>query len=606
MASQDADNAPFIPVTRPKALKKACFIPQGDNGAKPEVDTEIRIVFQLPNKPRDTFNPAYSIKQLFSEWIKHDASIAIHSLTDDNLLYPAHKPFPTKETDFQQFFLVHSIPKCPTRQNLITIGCCILSTKTVTEVKKSILDDSTMMDWLNQHHVFLEADTLGHEAVRTIGYFFNVHPRLTHKTSFKANIRASLAQVTMMPEEVIDLDPLAKHFYDEKEANHTDDIDLETAIDLYDAEPTDIYIPPFELLITNVGYSTGTTQVSMRTLGIKTNVAHGKLLHELLLCMATTRTDNPILKYVPVGMAYTIGPEHYKQLIRANNAYLTSLASIPIIGISDNTLEQTIPVQHPTLSNYRLTIKEVLLCNDWCVNIEPTETDGKIFVLTTKAKLDIARQWLDENLPVIFTHHLPKNPTFTPDPDNPIAKHTDQQHITTTLLDYADALKATLPPSQLQNMAQTSKYARPPPNRPPPLVNISYKEAITRNNTPTNNPNTNNSTKKWCTQDNTSTTTKVTNNLTDNNPTAVALADLKQEILSTVRQDIAQLMQREIAPMKQEIANLTTNNQTLNNTMVQLQQQMAAFSAQMATYMQQITQPPLAQPHSASSGGGAR
>jgi len=106
-----------------------------------------------------------------------------------------------------------------------------------------------------------------------------------------------------------------------------------------------------------------------------------------------------------------------------------------------------------------MMIKDVLLQNDWCVNIEPTKTNRKIFVLTTKSNLDIACQWLDENLLIIFTHHLPKNHTFTPDPDNPIAKCTDQQHLTSTLLDYTEALKATLPPSQLQQNTNASKFA---------------------------------------------------------------------------------------------------------------------------------------------------
>ncbi len=212
--------------------------------------------------------------------------------------------------------------------------------------------------------------------------------------------------------------------------------------------------------------------------------------------MANNKMDNPVLKYVPVGMAYTMGPEPYKQLILANNAYLSSIASIPVVGISDDTLYRTIPVQHPTLPNHHMTIKDVLLQNEWCVNIEPMETEGKIFVLTTKPNLDVARQWLDENLPIIFTHHLPKNSTFVPDPENPIAKGTDQQHLTSTLLDYADALKATLPPSQLQTSMKTSKFARPPPNRPPPLINISYKQAATNGTATNTNQNNNNTPKK--------------------------------------------------------------------------------------------------------------
>jgi len=122
-----------------------------------------------------------------------------------------------------------------------------------------------------------------------------------------------------------------------------EDNDLETEMDLYNAELTDIYIPPFEFLITNVGYGTGTTRVTTHMLSIKTNVTHGKVLHEMLLRMANNKNDNPVLKYVPVGMAYTIGLETYKQLILANNAYLSSLASISVVDISNDTLERTIP-----------------------------------------------------------------------------------------------------------------------------------------------------------------------------------------------------------------------------------------------------------------------
>jgi len=154
----------------------------------------------------------------------------------------------------------------------------------------------------------------------------------------------------MSLEEVIDLDPLAQHFYGAKESN------------LYNAKPTNIYIPPFEFLIANVGYGTGTTRVATCMLSIKMNVTHGKLLHEMLLQMANNKTNNPVLKYVPVGTAYTIGLESYKQLILANNAYLTLLASIPVVGISDDTLKRTIPIQQPLHDNQRCIAPEQMVC----------------------------------------------------------------------------------------------------------------------------------------------------------------------------------------------------------------------------------------------------
>jgi len=79
-------------------------------------------------------------------------------------------------------------------------------------------------------------------------------------------------------------------------------------------------LPPYILLLPLVGYGTGTNQVATHTLGIKTNVVYGNLLHKLLLCMANTITNKPCLKYVLIGTTKIIGLEPYKQFICANNA----------------------------------------------------------------------------------------------------------------------------------------------------------------------------------------------------------------------------------------------------------------------------------------------
>jgi len=323
MALLDADNDPFIPVTRPKPTKKPrSTLPQGSY-AKPEIDMEPRISFEQPRQPRATFNPAHRVKQLITKWIHHDNTLAIQALTNDDILFPVHEPFLMKESDFVSFFYVHLIPN-RTRQNLVTIGCHVHTTKTISKLKKSILEDHTMMEWLTTNHVYLEADSLGHETICTIGYFFHVHPTITHYDSFKANIRDALEQVKLPKSEVIQLDPLASSFYDDD----NDDEDVDAMIDLVETP----YIPPFEFFITPIGHSSGTTRIATHTLAIKTNVTHGKLLHELLIRMDKNNTDNPMMKFIPVSIATTLGPEHYKQMICANHAYLASLATIPVVG----------------------------------------------------------------------------------------------------------------------------------------------------------------------------------------------------------------------------------------------------------------------------------
>jgi len=110
MVTQEMDNDPFIPVTRPKASKKSRSTHQQGQIVKLEVDTELRIVFELPRQHRTTFNPAVGIKTLLAEWIRHDPNIAIHSLDDNELLYPAYDPIPMKEAEFKEFFFVHPMP----------------------------------------------------------------------------------------------------------------------------------------------------------------------------------------------------------------------------------------------------------------------------------------------------------------------------------------------------------------------------------------------------------------------------------------------------------------------------------------------------------------
>jgi len=78
-----------------------------------------------------------------------------------------------------------------------------------------------MMEWLTNNHVYLEVDSLGHETIRTIGYFLNVHPRIMHKTLFKANICNMLEQVKITKEEVLKLDAQAQFYYNQTKKSST-------------------------------------------------------------------------------------------------------------------------------------------------------------------------------------------------------------------------------------------------------------------------------------------------------------------------------------------------------------------------------------------------
>ncbi len=274
-----------------------------------------------------------------SELLKHDPSIVFHSLeNDEDLLYPQYDPFPLKEKEFTPYFFVHPILKRSIYRNYVTVGCQLLSTKSVKELKASVTAENTFLEWLKANKIFLEADTLGRKTIRTLGYLFFLHPQITHHVSLKGILQEAITDVKLTKDEVEAIDPDALDYYpfaaaaEDTTATMTDQNQDDTVDDSQ-------FVPiPFELFRTDVGYGSGLTRVATKAIGIKSNVEYGAILNELLLRMKVGKHIFPNVQYIPVGLAANIGAASYTQLICDNNAYLTSITSIPVIGIRDSTL----------------------------------------------------------------------------------------------------------------------------------------------------------------------------------------------------------------------------------------------------------------------------
>jgi len=629
MATSEPDPDGFQPVIAPKTGKKAKTTPTGAPRKKPEIETDVRMIFQLPQNHRGTFNPTHKMKQLITELMRYDPTLAIKSLTDDDdALFPQFDKFPTKETDFEQYFVVHPIPKRPIYRNQITVGCCILSTKTISDIKKATTDQNTMMEWLKKQNIFIEVDSLGRKTIRTIGYLFFLHPHMTHHVSLKGIIREALTDIKISKEEVEEIDPNANSFFKFSNDEMTGDTDIDIGEETDDDDK--LINIPFEIFHTGVGYSITTKRVATKALAIKCNVENGKILHELLLRMQFDKNIFPSAQYIPVGMANLLGPEPYKQLIRQNNAYLQTMASIPILGFTDATLNYMIPVHNGTPGTTR-TIREILMSTEWCTQIEPTQTPGRMLLLTTKSNLDTGRKWLDDNLTTIFQFYLPRNPDYVPDTENPTPHHGDIRPANTKLDSYADALRQSIiPPPQ---SAKNTNYAKPPPHRAPQDLTISYtKGAATTTTTPQTTNTKEPKKRKSRTNDATSTTSEHSMETLQTQTTISTIAQLKQEVMATLRQELTQIIQNDVQQLQNDFTHLqqsitsatdktTTDIQTIqqqlaaSNEQFQLQMremnrnfqmQMQAQHAQMTAFFQQFNQPNnQQQPPPSSSGGGA-
>jgi len=385
----------------------------------------------------------------------------------------------------------------------------------------------------------------------------------------------------MTQDELIEIDPNATEFYKPNDPDNEEDDTMDALNDENEDETTERYanVPPFEVHSTPVGYGTGTTRVTTRAMCIKSTVKHGKLLSELLLRMKINPNAFPSIKYIPVGMATNIGSVPYMNLIQQNNVYLTSVATIAVAGIPDKALNLEIPV-HQTDNRKTQTLREILMATDWCTQIEPTQTPGRILLITTKSNLDHGRQWLDDNLPPLFTIFLPKNPKFIPDTDNPVAHRIDMRNTNKTLADYTEALCQHIKPITAKANAPTP-YARPPPPKTNRLVPISFAQAVKSNlRAQANTAAEQGRKKKARNADGTSVTTDTSSDITQASTATTNIQNLKDEILNTVRQEIANLLKADLTPLHNEIKTvqqtLTTKIDQQNTVMHQFQEKLTS------------------------------
>ena len=574
MAVDDDDPVPFTPVTPSKPNKKAKTNPSEVNRIEHVHEIDLRIIFTNSGHSGRTFNVATYTKNLFSAMLHHDETIAIKN--DHSVLYLAHDPFPKDEEQFRSYFNIHNPTKHPKQRNQTVIGCVILSNRTIPDIKKAETDKHTMMTWLQDNHTYLEADSLGTTKICTVGYLFNVHPRLSHHTYLKQHIYNELEKVSITNDEAQALDPHAKEYHDDN-SNET-------------------FIPPFEIYLTSAGHGPTNKRVVTKTIGIKSNIEHAALLKEMLVRTTTnSATNKPTLKFIPTGLASTIGNEAYAALICKNNQYLTSATMIPVIGFTKETLNLYIEAYDPITKTKKKTIRNILLDTPWCHAIEPTNYVGKFHMITTKAFVQEGRQWLDANLKPMFDNYISKLPNFVPDIDNPVAQRADYRPQSTTMSTYAAALKSEVTNATQPSSTNSNKRFTKPPKtyRPQNLAfNLDPKDfpdTLTNRNTTTNNDttqttNTNiiNTNSEQSTQSSPVTAAIATNH--------IDIAELQRTIIQTIRGDIQQHIQQQIQKEMSAvhtdllgIKDLHRKHDDLNDRIANMQSQLSTLINHMSS-----------------------
>ncbi len=180
MTDTTSDGDPYHLVSDKKHAKKARTDHEEREESVRLTETSLRITFKKPIKSGTEINVAATVKQLFTTMKSADPLIQVSALDHQASFRPTNDDFPTNKHRFKQFFLVHPRSNNPAYKNQLTIGCILKTAKTISTLKETAVNNIKLLDWLVQHKIFIEDDSLGHDLTKVIGFLLHVHPRVVN------------------------------------------------------------------------------------------------------------------------------------------------------------------------------------------------------------------------------------------------------------------------------------------------------------------------------------------------------------------------------------------------------------------------------------------
>jgi len=440
---QQARNAP--PTAPPPSGEK--------NLVTRELDLTLRAFFPIPTAPTK-FNPIQAMTSLLRTMIKDEPSLVLRTPSNDQQIIITSSSLPTREAEFKKYFKV-SNPRSEKLNGLqICIGCHVLSNRSLGKIKHQS-NDGNLLTWLKRERVFLEADNLGIDRPVTIGHFTKITATLTHLTNFRDYLANQLMLVEIEADTAIELAPHLKQAQIDAMSNGDDFIPI---------------LPAFEIYRTHLSHGRAPTQVKTDVLGVKCASRDAKLLGEFFTRMAAaTNNDHRDGVFVPKGAVHLLGPQTYEQVLKDNNFFLTTVATIPI-NLTYGAWFAVIDTTHNSETE-PISLHDHLLRKPWFLRIESVDRN-KCLLITTKTNLPEARAWVDNNLEVLIRKSIPEG---TEQPSQ-LPCRLDKPVFSASSYSYADALKKQF--SLVPNAANsTTDHTRPPRKRQAAIIDYDSDQS---------------------------------------------------------------------------------------------------------------------------------
>jgi len=408
-----------------------------------DFDLVIRAFFPVPTAPAK-FNPTSAMQHLLRIMIKDEPSLVLRTPRNDQQIVLATMPLPVGEKAFKQFCTVSTPRSERQNQNHVCIGCHVLSNRTLGNIKFQSKENH-LLAWLKKAKVFLESDSLGIERPVTIGYFTKLDPTLTHLANFHNDLVNQLMLVEIETETAVNLAPFLKKAQIEAMSNGDEYIPI---------------LPNFEVYKTRLSHGRAPSQTMTEVIGVKGAPKDAQLLGEFFMRLASETSNDPRNGvFLPKGAATMLGAPTYEQVLKDNNVFLHTLATIPVnlehaawfAIIDPNQQSESEPV----------TLYDHLIRQPWFFRLEPAGRK-KCILIVNRFNLPEARTWIDENLQRLICKSIP--PDSVP-PESSLPRRLDKPVNTATRQSYADILKKQFSLENSKNDTTTANNTSRPPRK---------------------------------------------------------------------------------------------------------------------------------------------
>ena len=331
--------------------------------------TSVKVEFKIKNNTTQ-FNVRTALGKLLEQMKMADKEVILQSNNSASQWNNAEE-LPTGDDLMQHITVRHE--NSPVHNNSVTVYVRVQSAKTIGEIKFH----HSMYHYLSANKIFLRPDRYKTEKTRSPGFFIKLHPRLIYKDTFKAKLVEAISNL-----KVDKTQPVIKTYL--TTINHNEE---------------GLAVPDFHLHSTKRKFGPVTAEVLSITCA-----EDAATYLKTVLCKLSEKKAIPQGIFIPTGTQQILGPATMVRLLRQHNLYIATTTMVAIEGIDEEVMwDSEIYISPTKTGNLEDKLKHDIPGIHSVEKTNSTNTTGKWFIVLTKQDESKLQEYIDTNLPAIFS-----------------------------------------------------------------------------------------------------------------------------------------------------------------------------------------------------------